>query len=349
MDRSVLLDKMENYGIRGMAANIFQSYFDQRYQRVLLGSNHYSDWLINGVGCPQGSILGPLLFIIFVADLPNNINPNKFKTIQYADDTSVFVKKSGSVSLDSEVLECLDKLRNWFSLNGLRMNDNKTELMVFGRSKVDCSNLNIKTTLYNKFLGINLDFNLDFSLHVDVIAKKLNSACFSLKVLSNCVEFDVLKKVYFATFQSHLTYGLITWGSTTTYRFNRIFLIQKRAIRIIHQRQWDEHCKELFINSQIMTLSCLYIFETCKFYIKNKHKFINEIQIKINTRRNFVPFPSHSTAKFEKSSFYMTCKIINKFYRLNIKEGLDKLFLKTVKSYLLQKAYYSLSEFFEEK
>lgn len=152
--------------------------------------------------------------------------------------------------------------------------------------------------------------------------------------------------VYFATIQCRLTYGITIWGGTTLENFNRIFRIQKRAVRIIYNAAIDEPCQQLFRNLKVMTLPCLYIYELCKYFIKYQDLFINTSN-GYNTRHNFIAYPSHSTAKFEKSTSYMACRVINKFLLLNKYIKFNKSFLKNVKEYLTIQAFYSLNEFLE--
>ncbi len=95
--------------------------------------------------------------------------------------------------------------------------------------------------------------------------------------MSNCVDFYTLRKVYFAKFQSILTYGLTIWGGTSVENFNRLFIIQKRAIRIIHGAPPDEHCQQLFKTFRVMTLACLYIFELAKYFVKTTVYLLVEI------------------------------------------------------------------------
>src|SRR5436190_8846848 len=105
------------------------------------------------------------------------------------------------------------------------------------------------------------------------ITLQKNSVCFQLNVLTDCVDFSTIKNVYYANFHSIMAYGITVWGGTTSTNFDRIFQIQKRAVRIIHSKPFREHCKPLFIASQILTLPCIYILEVSKYFIKNKTKF----------------------------------------------------------------------------
>jgi len=145
-----------------------------------------------------------------------------------------------------------------------------------------------------------------------------------------------------------MCYGRVTWGVTTVTNFDRIFRIQKRAMRIIHKKPFKEHCKPLFATSQILTLPCTYILEICKLFVKNEHKFTNKIENSHNTRRNFIPLPRHRTAKIEHCASYMARKIITKILKINTDIKFNKSFLNKVKNLLKQKAYYELSEFFED-
>lgn len=351
MDRNILLLKMENYGIRGPAIKMFQSYFEERFQKVSInnqGNNFDSQWKLNKTGCPQGSILGPILFLIYVADLPKNSNTKFSNTIQYADDTTVVVQDGIQRDLDYNIEECIQNLSTWFSVNGLRLNDNKTQIIKFKSRKTKSDNIQGES-ISGKFLGITIDSKLNFTSHTETLSKTLNSSCFALKVLSNTVNKNVLRMVYCATVQSRLTYGLIIWGSTSLENFNRIFRIQKRAIRIIHHVKVDQPCQKLFCDSKLMTLPCLYVYELCKYFLKHRDQFSECINTLHNykTRHNFIAYPAHSTSQFEKSPNYMARRVINKFMQLNRGDIVyNNCFLKRVKSYLCNHAFYCLNDFF---
>jgi len=228
----------------------------------------------------------------------------------------------------------------------MKLNENKTQIIKF-KNRDD--NLDLNQTVSCKFLGIYLDYKLNFSVHTDELCKKLNSSCFALKILSNSVNTAILRMVYCATIQCRLTYGIVIWGSTSYENFNRLFRIQKRAIRIIHNAAIDEPCQQLFKSLNVMTLPCLYIYELCKYFIKYKNFFTNmsDVSHEYNTRHTFITYPAHSTAKFEKSTDYMARRVVNKFILLNREITLNKLFLKKVKIFLLNNTFYSLSEFLE--
>lgn len=343
MDRNILLQKLELYGIRGTPLNLFKSYFSNRFQRVKImenGNISFSDWTTSTKGCPQGSILGPVLFLIYVADLSAKIKLklNNCKIIQYADDTSAVIETKEVSMIKPNVDACINLLNEWFSANGMALNKTKTQTIKFYNhisSIVNCTDTAESHSI--KFLGVFIDAKLNFNYHYDHIAKKLNSSCFVLNILSNCVDYATIKNVYYATFQSIMGYGLIIWGGSNSTNLNRIFKIQKRAIRIIHNKPFNENCKQIFISSKILTLPSLYILEIIKYFYKNKENFSNKVLKTHNTRGHFLPFPSHSCAKIENSTFYMTCRIINKIYQCNKYINIDHLALKKIKNNLEKK------------
>ena len=140
----LLIKKLMKYGISGIELNWFKSYLNNRTQLVKVGSSLSNPENIN-IGIPQGSILGPLLFILFVNDLPDSVF---CKTVMYADDTSLLVSSSDPVSLQNSLNDNLDSIARWFRINKLTLNLAKTKFMLLG-SAHNLGNFNNISLIYN--------------------------------------------------------------------------------------------------------------------------------------------------------------------------------------------------------
>jgi hypothetical protein len=245
---------MEYYGIRGVMYTLIKSYLKNRYQRVKF-DNTFSNWDKINIGVPQGSILGPLLFLIYVNDLPSAIpctvaNTNS-SIILFADDTSVIINDPDLMNFKRNLNINFRIVHEWFNSNFHSLKFDKTYYMQFISKNKILNNLNIE---YNnkmiiqanfvKFLGLTVDFTLSWKQRIDTIIPKLNKACYIIRRLKLHLSTTVLKMVYCAFFHSVMSFGLIFWGNSTNSRC--VFKLQKRVIRIIMGAKNRDSCREFF-------------------------------------------------------------------------------------------------------
>ena len=250
VNHSLLLEKLYFYGVRGISHDLLRSYLSDRFQSVYEKENMSDRKQIN-IGVPQRSILGPLLFLIFINDLPKNSGANK--AVLFADDTTLLNHSSNVNELISLEKDSLDQLKKWLSSNRLLMNKDKTQSIAFSlNSEVNWA--------YNvKCLGFTLDRKLTWQCHVEILAKKLNIRIFQLRKLVTYCSFSAAKIFYHSNVHSLICYGLILWGSST--HATRIFALQKRAIRILCKTHDQRtHCRPLFKKLKILSLPSLYIY-----------------------------------------------------------------------------------------
>lgn len=233
VDHRLLLDKLYRLGIRGVPSQWIESYLTQRTQYVDLNGVK-SDILITNRGVPQGSVLGPLLYIIYVCDIYVD------GVTVYADDTSLLVSADNTANLVSAANDALVQLCNYFSDNGLHLNISKTVMVDFtvSHSKTNASYLvrtnrkSIAQSGSTKFLGLYIDRCLTWSVHVDALCGKLASRCFALKTLSHSVGLPILRRYYFGYIHSLISYAIIAWGASSGCS-RRVLILQKRAVRIM--------------------------------------------------------------------------------------------------------------------
>ena len=274
--------------------NLIKSYLGDRYQRVRIKnkhSKHFSEWNKVKQGVPQGSVLGPLFFILYINDLPGLIKDmHTSKPTLYADDTSIIITHPNFIDFKEELDTVIDKISNWFRTNLLTLNFNKTYYMNFSAKtkllidmQLSYKGNPISNTLSTNFLGLTLDSTLSWNLHVEQMSCKLNSACYAIRLLKSIISTNNLRTVYFAYVHSIITYGIIFWGNSP-YSKN-IFKLQKRVMRIIMKVDNRVSCRELFKKLNILPLHSQYILSVLLFVVTNMDIFtINSDVHSINTR-----------------------------------------------------------------
>ena len=220
----------------------------------------------------EGSVLGPLLFLIYINDIPNCLKHSK--SIVFADDTTIFASCNNMNTLYNNMNDDLANLINWFKANMLSLNIAKTNYLLFPSSKLVNVGGNMK--LYAgadeiirneccKFLGIIIDDKLGWLDHINSINIKLSRSLYILNSVKNMLPNYILRQLYFTMVQPYLTYGIILWGSTYQSYLKRKVILQKKAIRYMHKAHYNAHTKPLFYASNVLNINFTYLLEVSKF------------------------------------------------------------------------------------
>ena len=271
VNHHILLHKLEHYGITSTTLNWFRSYLEHRKQYVNFKSAN-SEATSVSYGVPQGSILGPLLFLLYINDLPNA--SSILHSILFADDTNLFFSHSDLTQATDIMNRELYNTTQWLNSNRLSLNVKKTHFMVFKtpRKLIDTSNISIQIsdesisqTKASKFLGIIIDENLTWKTHMNDIARKVAKNIGIINKVKTIFSERMLLMLYFTMIYPYLSYGNIVWGSTYSSTLQRIFLLQKRIIRIISNSPFLAHSKPLFQKLGLLNIFNINISQTSNF------------------------------------------------------------------------------------
>jgi hypothetical protein len=267
LDHEILLSKLNSYGIRGLANKWVENYLTGRKQYVNF-NQHSSSLSKITCGVPQGSILGPLLFLIYINDLPCCSKSSHF--IIFADDTNIIFSHKDSVNLEILINNELHKISNWFKLNKLSLNIDKTNFMIFKNKhsnkpdipftvKIDKKDIQkVNTT---KFLGILIDNNLSWKSHTSHITKIISKYNGIIRKVRPYLPAGSLQTLYNTFILPYLSYCALIWADKNNSNLDSVFIMQKKAIRTCTNSIWLAHTNPLFSKFKTLKIRDIYVHQ----------------------------------------------------------------------------------------
>ena len=262
-DHDILLNKMSKYGIRGTVFDWFKNYLFDRKQFVVW-QNSFSSLKPVSCGVPQGSILGPILFLLYINDLPNSTNLLKF--ILFADDTNLFYSSKDQKEATSVINRELRSVSEWMNCNKLSVNLKKTCYMIFSNKDVVSSNIVFNNALINQvtkttFLGVIIDNKLSWRHHCQKIHMSISRTLGILRRVRNMLPREALFSIYNALILPQLQYGILAWGNSSQLNLNKLLVVQKKSLRVINRSDYRAHALPLFVKYNTLPLHDLYQYE----------------------------------------------------------------------------------------
>ena len=354
VDAKILVKKLYALGFRGKTNDLLKSFLSKRKVRVRIG-HILSDQNEQQYGVPQGSVLAPLLFLLFINDIEKflNLGPNTILVL-YADDSSIGLSSPSLKELITQANIILDRFKDWCTCNGLLVNENKTNYLCFYKRRVvpdvtlEMSGIKVHRVDSCKFLGLHIDSQLTWLPHIEYILGKINSSYYAIINLKNVLNTKQLLNVYYALTYSHLKYMVLYWGLSV--EAERVFILQKRIIRKIFNLGPIVSCRLTFKKEKILTLPSILIMEAAMFVRKNHDKFPTISTIHhYETRYNHeILIPNYRLATCRKSPHCICSYIYNKIPKHMKQLNSNKKFKNTLQQYLVEKMYYSMKEFFDD-
>ena len=354
VNHDILLYKLKHYGIKGSIFNWLKSYLTNRNQFVLYKNTGLLDILC---GVPHGSILGSLLFLLYINDMHRA--SNIISTITIADDTNLFLTHNNIKEMFS-LMNCeLEKFNNWFKSNKLFINTDKTKFILFHKSRqninlplklpdLKINNNKIEQKQYLKFLGVIVDENVSWKPHISALESKISQAIGNLYKARPLLNEISRKQLYFSLVHTHLTYANISWGSTHPTKLQKLYSLQKHVCKVVNFKGKYARIGDNMKRMKALTVFDLNTIQNIIFMFKFKlnllpNIFSNFFQMKMsdkhNLRSNFLEnylLPKKYSKFTESTISYRGPKLWNSFKVTKIKSATNVNTFKTnLKKYLL--------------
>ena len=243
VNHEILIDKLHHYGIRGKALDLFKSYLGNRQQFASIDKFKSNTRPIN-CGVPQGSVLGPLFFILFINDLPKCCPQGNFRI--FADDTNVFIHGKTIKELTDACSEIMTALSAWFLSNKLTLNAEKSSFTIFKSPRriidlpnsISYLNQKLNRVSYIKFLGVTLDENLSFNLHINEVCNKLKNLFHVFYSIRGFLSKENIRTLYYALIYSRIKYGIAVYGQAKASNIKRIQTLQNKLLKVLAGKKY---------------------------------------------------------------------------------------------------------------
>ena len=316
VNHQLLSEVLEHIGIRGVCRDLFSSYLSDRRQCVRI-NGILSEYETIKCGVPQGTILGPILFNIYIDNLFHLMSCGDI--FAYADDTAIFYTDKSWIDLKTKIEKDMENIKSWFDSMYLSINFDKTVYLPIMSShaapppyqSLSIGNHDIiKSVQHAKYLGLHIDSALRWSVHVGYVMRKIRSLMGRFKILRRCLTSDQLRIVYTALIEPHITYAIVAWGAAGKTLLRKLEIAQKRIIKIIYDKDRMYPSNELYRETNVFDAHQLYFIHCATAFHKLRISK-NTVRKPYKTRSDLIEVPRMRTARGQRSFNYLGVKLYN--------------------------------------
>lgn len=351
IDHSILVDKLSHYGIRGIALEWVESYLQERKQIVQFNNSLSNNVCAIRHGVPQGSVLGPLFFLIYINDLPNCLE--SAEPIMFADDTKLFLSDKNLNNLIIRANKDLDNINKWMICNKLSMNVDKTKYMLFHPQKAKSIPIEESLLLNDRvvervrehtFLGLIFDENLSWKSQIKNVLKKIRINLGVTARIKNCANRSTLIAIFQSLILSHIRYCGSVWLHGNVTLINQLQSTCNQFLRLIFGKRRDENVDHLYKSLRILKVEDISYFEMASlifdFHDEELPICYDAIFQKcssITRTEKKLALPGMSKTVSQQALSYSGPKFWNKLPNYLKKIDTKEIFQKRLKSYLISK------------
>ena len=322
IDHKILEHKLSHYGFRGKFLEFLLSFIKDRKYFVHINGQSSETKTVN-TGVPQGSTLGPLLFLLYINDMA--LCSILLFLSQFADDSTITFSSQNLFQTIMTVEEEFKRILDWLAANKLIINLNKTHLMLFtNRARPDAISItangqSISEVTETKFLGVILDNKLCWDAHIKYISQKISKSVSILRILKHTFPTNILKTIYHSLIYPYYNYCNLIWGCAASTHLESLVLLQKKCIRLISKAGYYDHTASLFSDHKVLTVAEIYDYNCSKFiyqcYNNNNYLYFKN---KLNKNSDFHNYKTRGRNLLRKP-FIRLHKFINSF----LSNGMD--------------------------
>lgn len=358
VSHSLLLQSLEDIGVRNNCLKLFKSYLSDRKQCVRVGYD-VSGYEVIKYGVPQGTVLGPILFTIYVNGL-FSLN-SEGDVISFADDTAIFYKSNTWQDLKETVEKDMANIKNWFDYKLLTINFDKTLYIPFTCNKSvqptfneiniqnEKTNFRILPSTKVKYLGIVIDQHLKWDLHILFLIKKLRFILYKFKFFVDFLDSKQLLIIYYSLVQSHLIYGIAGWGGVAKTHLMNLEILQKKFLKMILKKSNTYPSDMLFSESKIMDIRQLFFYRLIIKQNANKSSLL-QINHQYDTRKHnqifMLPFMKKTIG--QRSYNFLASKCFSILPKQLVYERNINVFKKLLKKFIVEKPRCFIHSLFDQ-